>query len=74
MIKKCVQFSLTSFGPLKYDCVVNTIEIFNFLPQMNNLVTTGLHFLLLIISYYVFYLDCIVQYFYKHLAYHLSIQ
>ena len=43
MIKKCVEFSLTSFGTLKY-------EILSFLPLVKNPVTTGLRFLLLMIS------------------------
>ena len=46
--KKCVEFSLTSFGTLKYDCVINAIEVFNFLPLINNLVTIEFRFLLLI--------------------------
>ena len=46
----CAEFSLTSFGTLKYDSVINTIETFNFLLLINNSVTTGLRFLLLIIS------------------------
>ena len=50
MIKKCVQFSLTSFCTLKYDSVIKTIEIFNFQSEMYNVVTTGLRILLLIIS------------------------
>ena len=49
-IKKCVQFSLTSLHTLKYDCVMKTIEIFDFIPLINNLVTTGFNLLLLIIS------------------------
>ena len=49
-IVECVEISLTSFGTLKYDCVINSIEIFNFLPLTNNSVTTGFSFLLLIIS------------------------
>ena len=80
---KWVEFSLISFGTLRYDCIMNTIEIFNFLPLIINSVTTGFSFLLLIIQqlyhqklliFYVFYLYCILQYFYKHLAYHLGIQ
>ena len=47
IIKKCVEFSLTSFGTLKNTCVINTIEIFAFLALVDNSVTT---FLLLIIS------------------------
>ena len=42
--------SSISFGTLKYDCVIKTREIFNFLPQINNLVTVESSFLLLIIS------------------------
>ena len=84
MMKKRVEFSQTSFVILKYDCVIKTIEMFNFLPLINNSVTTGLNFLLLIISAITpsktinilpfFYLYYILQYFYKHLAYHLTIQ
>ena len=33
-----VEFSLTSFGTLKYVCVIKAIEMFNFLPLINNLV------------------------------------
>ena len=44
MIKKYVQFSLTSLGTLKYDFVINTIEVFNFIPLINNSVTIGLSF------------------------------
>ena len=47
MIKKWVEFSLTSFGALKYDCVIKKIEIFNFLSLANNSVTTGLSFLII---------------------------
>ena len=36
MMKKWVEFSLTSFGTLKYDCVINTIEMFSFLPLVND--------------------------------------
>ena len=50
MIKKRAEFSVTYFSSLKYDCVIKTIEMFNFLPLINNSVTTGLSFLLLIIS------------------------
>ena len=45
--KKCVEFSQTSFDTLSYDCVINTIEIFNFLPLINNSVTTGLRFFII---------------------------
>ena len=46
MIKKCVGFSVTSFGFLNYDCAINTIEIFNVPPLINNSVTTGLSFII----------------------------
>ena len=82
-MKKCVEFNLTSFGTLKYHCVIKTIEILSFLPLINNSVTTGFDLLLLIISAIissktisilrVFLLDCNLQYFYRHLAYHLNI-
>ena len=49
-MKKWVEFGLTSFGTLKFDCVIKTIEMFNFLLLINNSVTTGFIFLLLIIS------------------------
>ena len=49
-IKKWVVFSLTSFGTLKYDWVIKTREIFNFLPLINNSVTIKFSFLFLIIS------------------------
>ena len=45
-----VEFSLTSFGTLKYDYVIKTREMFNFLPLINKSVTTEFSFLLLIIS------------------------
>ena len=50
IIKKCVEFSLTSFGTVKYDCVIKTIEILSFLPLINNSAITGFSLLLLIIS------------------------
>ena len=50
MIKKCGAFSQNSFGTLKYDSVIKTIETLSFLPLITNSVTTGLSFLLLIIS------------------------
>ena len=49
-MKRWVEFSLTFFGTLKYDCVIKTIEYFIFLPLIKNSVTTGFSFLLLIIS------------------------
>ena len=88
MIKKCVVFNLTFLGTLKDNCLIKTLEMFNFMPLINNSVTIGLSFLLLIISAIIwsntintfllllllFYLDSILQYFCKHLAYHLSIK
>ena len=50
IIKTWVEFNLTSFGTLKYDYVIKTREIFNFLPLINNSVTMESSFLLLIIS------------------------
>ena len=35
--KKYVEFNLT----LKYECAIKTIEMFNYLPLINNSVTTG---------------------------------
>ena len=49
-MKKCVKFNLTSFGTLNYDCVIKTLEILSFLLLINNSVTIGFSFLLLIIS------------------------
>ena len=42
--KKCVQFSLTSFGTWKKNFAIKTVEIFSFLPLINSLVTIGLSF------------------------------
>ena len=50
MVKKCVEFSLISFGTAKYYCVIKTREIFNFLPLINNSDTIGLNYFLLSIS------------------------
>ena len=36
MIKKCVEFSLTSFGTLKYDYVIKIFAMFNFLSPIKN--------------------------------------
>ena len=46
-MKKCAVFRLASFGTLKYDCVMNVIEVFNFLPLINNSVTIGLIFFIM---------------------------
>ena len=83
IIKKCVEVSLTSFGTLKYDCVIKERKVLICPSPINSSLTIGLSFLFLIISAIIssknmdnlrFFLDCILQYFYKHLAYHLSIQ
>ena len=82
-MKKWVEFSLISFGTLKYDCVIKTREMFNFLPLINNSDTIEFSFLLLIISAIIssktikflrFNPYCIHQHFCKHLAYHLNPQ
>ena len=74
-------YILTSYGTLKYDYVVKTIQMFNFQPLTNISVTTGLSFLLSMTSaiissktttLYVFFLDYILQYFYNYLAYRLN--
>ena len=43
-------FRLTSFGTLKYDCLIKAREIFNFLPLIKKSVTVPLSFSLLCIS------------------------
>ena len=53
MIKKWVEFSLTSFGTLKYDCVTKTREMFIFLPLINNSVTIELFFAISHISNHI---------------------
>ena len=81
--KQCVEFSLIFFGTAKKNCVIKTREIFSFLSLINNSVTIGLSFLLLIISAIIssntinifsFYLDCVFQYFYGYHPYHLSFE
>ena len=54
-IIKRVVLSLTSFGTLKNDCTIKTIEMFNLLPLINSSVTIKFIFLLLIISYHQSY-------------------
>ena len=44
IIKNCVEFCLTAFSTLKYDSVIKTIEMFNFMPLINSSVTTELSF------------------------------
>ena len=48
IIKKCVIFSLASFGTLKYGYIIKTIEVFTFLPLLNNSVTIGFSLLLIV--------------------------
>ena len=77
VIKNWEVFSLTSFGTFKYDCLIKTREMFNFLPLINNSVTIEFSFLLLIISAIISSkiinvlrsLYCTHQYFCKHLSY-----
>ena len=82
-MKKWVEFNLTAFGTLKYDCLIKKREMFNFLPLINNSITTEFSFLLLIISAIIssktinilrFLPKFYSSIFYKYLVYHLSIQ
>ena len=45
IIKKWVEFSLASFSTLNYDCVMKTIEMFNSLPLINDLLLLDLVFI-----------------------------
>ena len=83
MIKKLLELSLTSFETLKYDSVITTREMFNFLPLINNSVIIEFSFLLLIISVIIssktinILRSLSVLYssiFFKHLAYNLNTQ
>ena len=82
MMKKCVEFNLRSFGTLKYDYVIKSIEILSLLLLINHSVTIGFNLLLLIISAIIssktinilrFLLDCNLQFFCGNLAFHLNI-
>ena len=64
---------LACFATLKSDCVIKTSEMLIFLPLINSSVAIEISFLLLIVSAIIL-LNWILQYFYKHLAYRLSIQ
>ena len=44
MIKSCVALHLTSFGTLKNDYVIKTVELLSFMPLINNAVTIGFSF------------------------------
>ena len=48
--ERCVEFSLTCSGTLKYSYRTKTVGIFNFVSLINNSVTTGFIFFILIIS------------------------
>ena len=50
MMKKWLEFSLISFGTLRYDYVIKTKEMFSFLPVINNSIIIEFSFLLLMIS------------------------
>ena len=41
IIKKDVEFSLTSLGTLKYYCVIKTSKMFSFLPLINSSLAIG---------------------------------
>ena len=56
MMEKILEFCLTSFGTLKYDCVIKTTEMFHFLPLINSSVTTALIFLLITIFIYLHFI------------------
>ena len=80
-MKKWIEFSLPSFGTLKYDSVIKTREMFNFLPLIKIYVTTGFRFLLLIIPATIslktinilrFLPILYSSIFYKHFAYNLN--
>ena len=43
-LEECVEFRLTSFGTLKYDCVIKLSEMLIFLPLINSSVTIELSF------------------------------
>ena len=78
LLKLSVILSLST----KYDCVIKTREMFNFLPLINSSDTIGFSFFPPIVSaispsktinnLHSFYNN--LQYFCRHFAYHLSIQ
>ena len=47
IITKCLEFRVTSFDTLEYDCVIKTIEMFSFLPLINNSVISGFSFFMI---------------------------
>ena len=82
-MKKWAEFCLTSFGTLNYDCVIKGREMLNFMPLVNNSVTSGFSSLLLIKSTIIsskiinilrFLPTLYSSIFYKHLVCHLNIQ
>ena len=50
MMKKWLEFSLTSFGTLRYDYVIKTREMFSFLPVINSSIIIEFSVWLLMIS------------------------
>ena len=50
IMKKSIEFNVTSFGNLKDDCIIKAREMFNFLILINSSVTIEFIFLLLIVS------------------------
>ena len=50
MMKKWLEFSLASFGTLRYDYVIKTREMFSFLPVINNSIIIEFSVWLLMIS------------------------
>ena len=81
--RKCVQFSLTSLGTLKYDYIIKASEMLSFLLLINISITIGLSFLLLIISAIIssetintlrFFLGLYFSMLCRQLTYHLNIQ
>ena len=82
-MKKWVEFSLTSFETLKYDCVIKTREMSNFVHVVNKSVTIEFSFLLLITSAIISSKTINILrslsslyslIFFKHLANHLNTQ
>ena len=40
IIRQCVDFCVTSFATVTYDCIIKAIEMFSYLPVINSSVTT----------------------------------
>ena len=82
-MKKWVEYSLTSFETLKYDCVIKTRGMSNSVHVINKSVTIEFSFLLLIklaiissktINILRSLSSLYSLIFFKHLAYHLNTQ